>query len=280
MFTTVADLIEEIQDRIPPGAYANIFPALNRAIKIVSERLYVLESSLIIGELSVAAYASVDYTASTITFVDGGLEMTDTITDSANKFVAEGFKAGMPIKTTCSGNTGPFRIATVAAGTLTLHAEESVTKQAAGSSYTITSVADFCYLPDDFGGFVEKPYMSGYTWELDPLPSQAAKLAYSSAGVPKFYKTKGNRLYLTPAPAVDITIMGDYYRKATTITKSNQYVPFYGVMDGAIQEYLIAALSGGGSKITDILVSAAELAASKRDKKAAVPMPGGINWGF
>jgi hypothetical protein len=74
--------------------------------------------------------------------------------------------------------------------------------------------------------------------------------------------------------------MGDYYRKATTITKSNQYVPFYGVMDGAIQEYLIAALSGGGSQITNILVSATELAASKRDKKAAAPMPGGINWGF
>jgi hypothetical protein len=278
--TLVSDLIEEIQDRIPENKLPNLFPALNRAIKIIADRLYLLDSSLVIGELSVSAYASVDYTASTIAFVDGGVDAVDTITDSANQFVTEGFEADMPIETTCTSNLGPFRVTAVVAGTLTIHIENSVTKQIAGSSYKITSIADYGYLPDDFGGFVEKPYINGYTWELLPLPNQAAKLAYSSAGVTKFYKLKGNRLYLIPATNTDITIKGDYYKRATAITKMSNYVPFYGAMDGAIQEYLIKVLGGDPSGAEAALLALADLAASKRDKKAPVGMPGGIEWGF
>ncbi len=280
MSTLVSDLIEEVQDRIPEDKLANLFPALNRAISVISDRLYILESGLIIDELEILVYASIDYTAATIAFVDNSIEGVDTITDSANQFVVEGFKAGMAIETTCSGNEGPFRITTAAAGTLTLHAEDAVAVQAVGTSYKITSSADYGYLPDAFGGFVEKPYIDGYTWELDPLPSQREKLVYSSAGTPHYYKIKGNRVYVIPATSTDITIKGDYYQKKTKITKMNQYVPFYETLDSAIQEYLVAVLGGDASQAEAALLASVELVALKRDKRAATGMPGGISWGF
>lgn len=281
--TLVSDLFDNIQDRIPPENMEKIFSALNQAIGILSNRLYVLDSDLIIGDLSVSIFASIDYASDTIAFVDGGIDAVDTITDSDSAFVTEGFEADMPIETDCTGNAGPFRITTVAAGTLTLHAEEAVTTTAAGTEYTITSVEDFGYLPSDFNGLVEKPYIDGYTWELEPLKSQITKLAYTSAGIPKWYKVRGNRLYVYPGTDTDITLEGEYYKLPTTITKMNQYVPFYGVMDRAIEEYLIRALSLSPATTDDLeafLFRQIDLFASKRPKKTHVSMPGGVDYGF
>lgn len=282
MATLVADLIEEIQDGIPDDKLSSLFPALNRAVSIISNRLYILESDLIIGELSVSLFASIDYTAATLAFVNGGIEAVDTITDSASQFVAEGFAANMPIETDCAANPGPFRIAAVAAGTITMDAMESITTEGSGASYTITSIPDYGYLPNDFGGLVEKPYINGKTWELEPLPSQRSKLIYASAGEPKYYKLKGNRIFVTPAASSDATIEGDYYRKPVLLTKMNDYVPFYGAMDAAIQEYLRRVLISGASGNDDLLETflhgEIDLVVPRRNKKAPVNMPGGIRW--
>lgn len=85
--STVADIMDELQDRIPKERIGSLFPALNRAIGLLAKRLYILESDLIIDDLSINIFAQISYEASTIAFVDGKSETEDTITDSASQFV-------------------------------------------------------------------------------------------------------------------------------------------------------------------------------------------------
>jgi hypothetical protein len=283
---TVSELIEEIQDQIPAEKLPSLFPALNRAIKTIAKKLYLLESDLLLGELAVPLFASIDYTASTIAFASGGNETADIITDSASGFAAEGFQADMPIETdsATSANIGPHRIASVAAATLNLDARESVlTTEAAGSSITITSVADFGYMPDDFWGFVgEEPYIDGYTWTLKPLPNQLTALAYTSAGTPNWYKLKNNRLYVYPATSADITIKGDYWKKPQMLSAMNDYIPWNEQFDDAISEYLsrvlIAGVAASDESLHVFLNESVALITSKRSRKAPNVMPGGINY--
>ena len=286
--STVADIMDELQDRIPQERIGSLFPAINRAIGLLSKRLYLLDSDLIIGDLEVNIYAQQTYTAATIAFVDGKSEAVDTITDTASQFVAEEFDVDMPIKTNCAGNEGPFRITAVAAGTLTLSADSSVTAQAAGSSYTITSQNDFGYLPDDFGGLIDKPYVVGYQYPLEPLPSQYVKMAYLSStgvntGTPTYYQVKGGRLHIIPATGSDIVIGGDYYKKPAKLIMMDDILPFDGMLDDALAEYLLQVLAGGVSIADDslktILYDAVDLIAKKRPKKAAPKTPRGIPWG-
>jgi hypothetical protein len=286
--STVADIMDELQDRIPKERIGSLFPALNRAIGLLAKRLYILESDLIIDDLSINIFAQISYEASTIAFVDGKSETEDTITDSDSQFVAEGFKEDMPITTDCSGNAGPFRISTVAAGTLTLHPSASLTAQAAGSSYTLTSANHFGYVPSDFWGIVGKPAISGYKDPLLPLPDMETKLQYMSSsgmntGTPLYYELKGNKFCITPATASDITIIGDYFKKPATMTNMNSILPFEGVLDDAITEYLLNVLAGGTAtaetNLQSILTDAVDLIVAKRAKRAGGELPVGIPWG-
>lgn len=79
---------------------------------------------------------SVVMTETTIAFVDSN---PDTITDSGNAFVSTGFKPGKILVSgaTNSGNNGNFTVASVAAGTLTLVAGDTLTAEAASASVTI-----------------------------------------------------------------------------------------------------------------------------------------------
>lgn len=82
--------------------------------------------------------ASATITASTIAFVDSD---PDTLTDSGNGFVTAGFQAGDVI--TVSGSTsndGTYKVATVAAGTITLDAAETLVAEGSGDTVTITAV--------------------------------------------------------------------------------------------------------------------------------------------
>jgi len=282
--TTVSDIIEEIQDRIPEERLPNLFPALNRAIRTIAKRLFALESDLVIAGMETSLFASVDYTALTIAFVSGGLETADTITDSASEFVAEGFEVDMPIKTSNTSNPGPMRITTVAADIINLDAKESVmTSVPAGTCVTITSVDDFGYLPDDFWGFIEKPYIDGYTWPLNPLPNPGTKLIYAAtSGTPRYYELKGNRLYVTPGTGTDITIIGDYWQKPAKLTTMDDYLPWNELFDDAIEEYLsrvlIAGVAATDAELGKYLSGAVDLVVPKRSKKAPAQMPGGIRW--
>lgn len=286
--STVIELFDEIQDRIPMDRVKQVLPALNKAVSMIAKRLYVHESDLIIGELSVSIFAQDAYTAATIGFLNNvNLDTDDTITDSASQFVAEGFVANMPITTTCATNPGPFKISSVAVGVLTLDSKSKLTTQAAGSSYTITSANDFGYLPADFWGFVGRPYVSGYKDPLYPLPGQHTQLFYSNAtgvntGTPTYYKLQGDKLRILPATGTDITIKGDYFQKPTKLTDLNDETPFNGVLDDALSEYLLMVLGGdapaAASALQEMLFSAVDLIVPKRSIKGPEYEVHGIQW--
>jgi len=278
-WSSVASLIEEIQDRIPEDKIENIFPVLNRAIRTISKRLFMMRSDLIVGDLNVPFYAQVTYTATTIAFVTG---TPPTITDSASGFVTADLQAGTYITTNSTTNPGPFRVTAVAAGILTLARTDSVTTEAAGISKTITMKADRAPLSDDFWGLVDKPYISGKTWTLDPSPGIATEISYTSAGEPHYFRVKGTDLWLIPATGSDITILGDYFKKPAEVTQMEDAVPFAQLLDDVFQEYLIMALGGGAAMTSETLKSYLEgqvdIIVANRSQKAATDMPDGINW--
>jgi hypothetical protein len=276
-------LIDEIGGRLPKEKIPNLIPVANRAIKILSKRLYLHESDLIKDELEVPIYASIDYTASTIAFVSGGDSGADTITDSASQFIIEGFEVGMPIYSDVSGNTLDIRIAAVTAGTITLREGDKVTVAAEGASVTLTSRANYGYLPDNFQGFISDPNIDGYTTTLPKIPNRTEELYWSAAGVglPQYQKLMGNKLYVFPATSSNITICGEYYKKITSLTTLDDYLPFAGLFDDVIQDYIIAILSGGPSatgELNGMLGVAVDLVVAKREKKAPAKLPGGIDY--
>jgi len=148
---------------------------------------------------------------------------------------------------------------------------------------TITSIADFGYMPDDFWGFVgEEPYIYGYKWPLKPLPDQATALLYTSPGTPNYYKLKNNRLYVYPGTSTDIIIKGDYWKKPPALSTMNDYVPWNEQFDDVISEYLskvlIAGVASSDAALHEFLNESVSLITSKRSGKAPVKMPGGINY--
>ena len=281
--STVADIYNLIQYR--PDVQVTIddlIHVVDQAVRTIAKRLYVLESDLITGQMEVEVFAEQSYTASTIAFVDSN---PDTIPDSANQFVAEGFVANMPILTDSSGNAGPFRINTAAAGTLTLVSTESVTAAIAGASVTITSDDSFGYLPSDFWGLKNKPYLDGKDYVLTPLPSVDVEIYYTSAGEPRYYKIRGAKIYVTPHTSSDYTIKADYFQKPTAITASTSTLPFNELFDDLIAEYVMKYFRGAKTEgvqaeslLNRMVIENVDLIASKYDRRTPVEFPQGINW--
>jgi hypothetical protein len=140
-------------------------------------------------------------------------------------------------------------------------------------------------LTTSFWGLTGKPYIDGYTWSLKPLPSKDVKLAYTSNAVPKYYQIKGTTIYLTPGTSSAITIKGDYFKKPTELTKPTDTVPFQGLFDDVIQEFMIKWYSEGskGDPNAAVLLKAfvndnVDLLIGKRDKTAAPQIPIAIDW--
>ena len=283
--STVANIYNLLQYR--PDILVNsddLIHIVNAAIRAVSKRLYVLDSDLIVGPMEVDVFAEQSYTAS-MAVVDSN---PDTITDAATQFIVEKFAVGMPITTTQASNPGPFRIVTVAVGTLTLAATDSVVAATAGS-FTVTSDDAYGFLPSDFWGLRAKfePYLDGKTAPLIPLPSQAVALQYTGAGEPIYYKIVGTRIYVTPHTAADYTIKGDYYQKPTEVTAATSAIPFNELFDDLIADYVEIYFRGPLSKtgntvqILDKLIKdGVDLVASKYDRKGATNFPQAVNWGF
>jgi hypothetical protein len=235
-------------------------------------------------QFEVLVYAEDEYAATTIALVAG---TTYTITDSANKFVTEGFKADMALGTDQTGNEGPYKIASVAVGTITLSGlVPTMTAVTAGSTVTLTSRADFGYLPSDFWGLGnERPYIDGETWELDPLPSQEVELAYTSAAQPQYFKIRNDKIYVIPATSSDITLKGDYFQRPTKLTASTDTMPFNELFDEVIAEVMVRYYGGGLQGEAGLMAmrlfiqEQVDTLVSGRDFRAPKQMPkGGINW--
>ena len=283
--STAQDLLNVVRHAINPEA--DVYGVLNEAIRAVGKRLYMLRSSIIISSLSVSVWAEVAATGSDIAFVDSD---PDTITSTTTDFTDSDnlFVSGMHI-TTDAANAGPFKIDTVAANTLTLISTDELTAAAAGDSITITSDNSYGDLPSDFWGLVSYPYLSGKTWNLKPLPSFAVDLAYSSAGIPVYYKIKGNRIYLTPVAGADYTVAGDYFAKPTEITTGTDIIPFSELLDDVICEYVkqyfIAMNKGAAGTLLmpQYLRDEIDLVVSMRDKNSPYhnnkPNDCGVDWG-
>jgi hypothetical protein len=275
--STVQTLYDFIQYRKDIQVTADdLIHIVNAAVRSISKRLYILDSSLITDKMEVDVFAEVSYTAS-LAFVDSS---PDTITDAANQFVAEGFEAGMLITTNSATNPGPFRIATVAVGTLTLASTDSVTAALAASTI-LTSDDTVGYLPDDFWGLKDKPYISGKKYPLLPLPSVDVALQYTT-GDPIYYQVRGGKILLTPGTGSDYTIIADYYKKPTALTTATDTLPYNELFDDLVSEYIQMYFRGPQTgaqlaAIDKLIRDGVDLVAMKYDRRSPVTT-NGINW--
>jgi hypothetical protein len=277
--STVQSLYDFLQYRKDIQVSADdLIHIVNGAVRSISKRLYVLGSSLVVGRMAVNIYQEITYTASLV-FVDSN---PDTITDAANQFVIEGFEVGMPITTSNTTNPGPYRLQTVTAGILTLASAESITAAGAAST-TITVDDSIGYLPSDFWGLADKPYISGKKYPLLPSPSVDVELQYTT-GDPIYYKIQGTKLYVIPSTGADYTVIADYYKKATELTATTDTLPYSELFDDLMAEYVMLYFRGpqSGAQIMTIdklVRDGVDLVAMKFDKKAPV-VGGGINWNY
>lgn len=243
--STVNDLLSNLQFRV--DTTADLYHLINLAIRRIAQRLYWHRSNIIVSELELNLYAEVEYAANTIALVNSN---PDTITDTANQFVAEGFKAGMFLETDHASNTSKYEIDTVAVGTLTLVSTDSLTAASAGSTITLTSLADRVSLPDDFWGLCgddkeDYPNIEGYQDVLLPLPSRKTALESGSGSTPQYFQIKGRKMFFWPSTGSDIVIVGDYFAKPTALSALTDTVPFWELFDEAIGEALTVLYEKG-----------------------------------
>lgn len=276
--STVQDILNNTQFRLDYNA--DLYHLINLAIRMIAKRLYVFESSIITADINTTAYAEVSYTAS-LAFVNSN---PDTITDAASGFVTAGFEAGMYFTTTSPVNTGTYRLATVAAGTLTCVSTDTLTAAIAAST-TITSVDDYFGLPSDFWGLKENPYIDGQKYVLQPLPNKDVALQLTTAGLPQYYEIKGTKMYLYPPPASDYTIKGDYFQRPTAVSALTDTMPFNEIFDDAISEAVVMLYEKGSSNQAEAMIMVqkyiddyVDLITPKYDRNIAKGMPNGINW--
>jgi len=282
--STVQDLYNTLAYRRDIQVQADaLIPIVNQAIRTIAKRLYFLESDLITAQMSVPIYSEQVYTAATIGFTASTSTVAGTITDSAAQFVAEGFAVGMPITTNSTLNPGPFRIAAVTTTVITLVLTDTVVVEAEGSSKTITSDDAYGFLPSDFWGMRDKPYLDTKTWALVPLPSQDVDLQYSGPGEPLYYKIRGMKVYMTPHAGGNYTLKGDYFSRPSTVTLTTSTVPFNELFDDLIAEYIAMYFRNDATAVERQILDkelkeGVDLAASKYDRQGPVVAPG-IYWG-
>jgi len=240
---TVQNLLDYMQFRVDT-ANTDLYHHINIALRAIAKRLYWLESDIVRSEMSVSIWKEVEYTAATIAFAEN-TPAADSITDSANGLVTAGFEAGMHITTDHATNAGPYEIATVAAGAITLVATDDLTLATAGSDVTITSDDSFGDLPSDFGGLIGKPYLDGKTYPLLPLPSDDVALSFTSAADPQYYKVKGSRIYVTPHTGTDYTIKADYFSIPSPVTATTDSLPYFDLFGDAMAEAVMRTYRSG-----------------------------------
>lgn len=142
--TTITVLNKTWKQDMWAGFYIHIpsTGVIRRIVSNTSDTLTVRDFSSAPGnvafEIRKLAFPFARLVDTTIAFVDGG-GSNDSITDTGNRFLHVGFKAGDRIVISGStNNSKTFTIKTVVAGTITLEDGESVTAEVAGSSITIT----------------------------------------------------------------------------------------------------------------------------------------------
>jgi len=133
-------------------------------------------------------------------------------------------------------------------------------------------------LPSDFWGLKDKPYISGKTYPLKPLPSIEVALQYTT-GTPQYYKVIGRRFYVYPAADADCTICGEYFARPYALTETSSTIPYNELFDDLITEYVEHYFRGPGWSpvLNEMLRQGVDLIATKYDQNAPV-ISSGINW--
>ena len=114
-------------------------------------------------------------------------------------------------------------------------------------SVSISADASSGSLPDDFWGLISRPYRSTDTYTLMPVPDKEIELKYNNNSTPIYYKVSGTTLHLYPGSSGAITINGDYWKRPTKLTKTEDTMPFNELFDDAIEEALIHIYVTGDS---------------------------------
>jgi hypothetical protein len=145
--------------------------------------------------------------------------------------------------------------------------------------------AEYGDLPADFWGLMSKPWIVGSRGTLIPLPDVETRLTNSGSGVPRFFDVAGMRLLIFPSTASAIIVGGLYFQKPTPVEDMTDALPYNGLFDDALQEYILAALTTGNilsdtmyTAMKRMMNDAVDLVVSKRPKKAAARMPVGTDW--
>lgn len=300
--STLAELLDECEDRIPESKLPRLFPLVNRVLQTMAKRLRMLDSDLVRGELDVSLWATREYAgAGTVAFVSGYETTAPTITDSASNFVSTGdwgeggwgatpygeddtsspsFYADMFITTDGTGNPGPFLITTAIDSTLTLAATDVVVDNPAGPTVTITTVDQYGPLPSDFWGLIDRPHIDGYTWKLLPIPDEDTKLLYTSAGLSRYFQIIGtDKLWVWPPTSDDMTIKGPYFKRPAKITDMETVLPWNELLDDVLVEFLAMWVRGEASEnIAKYVMTQTDLIILGHGHKAPKAMNAGVDW--
>ncbi|KKW05295.1 MAG: hypothetical protein UY41_C0057G0001 [Candidatus Moranbacteria bacterium GW2011_GWE1_49_15] len=117
-------------------------------------------------------------------------------------------------------------------------------------SQAVLANASTVTLPTDFQGFFERPYISGSTWHLDPLPGEY-RASLTTPGRPQFYELRGTTMTLFPRTSAALTIVGQYYKKPVKFTALTNVIPYNGLIDNVLQEGSIAVGMTGMGALLD-----------------------------
>ena len=136
-------------------------------------------------------------------------------------------------------------------------------------------------LPSDYWGLIEKPYINGKTYALEPVPDQSTKLRYTSNSTPSYYEVVGTSLYLYPGTSSAITINGAYWTQPTTLTKPTDTMPYSELFDEVIQEALMKIYKTGRTSgdpneiglLRELVREAVDDIAPRLDKAAPKKVP-------
>jgi hypothetical protein len=94
-------------------------------------------------------------------------------------------------------------------------------------------------LPTGFRAIFDRPWISGTTTFLKPLESKSQALTYTDSGQPLYYEFKGGSMYIYPPTDEDLTIKFDAMMAPTEVTTGDSEIPFSGIYDMALKQYLI-----------------------------------------
>lgn len=148
----------------------------------------------------------------------------------------------------------------------------------ASLSVAVTASSEYASMPTDFWGLMQKPYINGKTWSLEPLPTKENALTMLSAdGEPRYFRMKGAagvwRMYLYPNNSSAITINGDYFSRPTQLTKLSDTIPFNEMFDEVIQEGMVLFYTQGGTALANIISEAVDNIVPLMDKTTVTQFP-------